>query len=214
LYEWFTDGTSYYWIDKLSQPVAVSFASQATPPIGAKTGDLWYDTSSDTLYTYVYDGTTYYWVDYSTTPSSVAGIGALIANVTVGNIIASSIQSNVAASTSITTASSVGYLGIPVNSQGSSYTLALTDQGKQIYFTASSQTVTVPPYSSVAFPVGAVATIILNNTNSMSITAGGGVTITLAGNTTAKSTWTLGSNGICTLLNVAQNVWFASGTLT
>lgn len=86
LYEWFTDGTSYYWIDLLSKPVAIDFATQSTTPIGSKSGDLWYDTSTDTLYTRVYDGSSFYWVDYSTTPSSIAGIGALISNVSVGNI--------------------------------------------------------------------------------------------------------------------------------
>jgi hypothetical protein len=87
LYEWFTDGVSYYWVDKLSQPVAISFATQATVPVGPKQGDLWYDTSTDTLYTRVYDGSSSYWVDYSTAGvSTVAGLGALISNVSVGNI--------------------------------------------------------------------------------------------------------------------------------
>jgi len=87
LYQWTTDGTSYYWVDKLSQPVAISFATQATVPVGPKQGDLWYDTSTDTLYTRVYDGSSNYWVDYSTAGvSTVAGLGALISNVSVGNI--------------------------------------------------------------------------------------------------------------------------------
>ena len=86
LYEWVSDGTSSYWVDKLSQPVAISFASQATAPIGSKQGDQWYDTSSDILYTRVYDGTTYYWVDYGTQASSIAGIGALVSNISIGNL--------------------------------------------------------------------------------------------------------------------------------
>jgi predicted acyltransferase (DUF342 family) len=73
LYEWFTDGTSSFWIDVLGKPTAINFASQSTAPIGPKTGDEWYDTSTDVLYTYIYDGVSYNWVDFSSKqPSSTA----------------------------------------------------------------------------------------------------------------------------------------------
>ena len=116
LYQWFTDGTSSYWIDKLSQPVAVSFASQSTPPIGAKLGDAWYDTSSDTLYNYIYDGSSFYWVDFSTKPSSVGGTGALLANVSVGNISAQDITANSVAVTNT-------YGGVAVNNSRGQFVL-------------------------------------------------------------------------------------------
>lgn len=86
LYKWFSDGTSYYWIDTLGTASTVTWSSQSTPPISPSRGDLWYDTSSDALYTYVFDGTSTYWVDYTSTPSSIAGIGALLSNVSVGNV--------------------------------------------------------------------------------------------------------------------------------
>lgn len=86
LYEWFTDGTNYFWIDTLGTASTVTWSSQSTPPISPSRGDLWYDTSSDALYTYVFDGTSTYWVDYTSTPSSIAGIGALLSNVSVGNV--------------------------------------------------------------------------------------------------------------------------------
>ena len=86
LYKWFSDGTSSYWIDTLGTASTVTWSSQSTQPISPSRGDLWYDTSSDALYTYVFDGTSSYWVDYTSTPSSIAGIGALLSNVSVGNV--------------------------------------------------------------------------------------------------------------------------------
>ena len=101
LYEWFTDGVSSFWVDKLSQPVAISFASQTTAPTGGKPGDYWYDTSTDTLYTYVYDGLSYNWVDFSSKqPAPVTSTSAT------------------AGTTNLSTSVS-GVLGVPYGGTGS-----------------------------------------------------------------------------------------------
>lgn len=65
---------------------------------------------------------------------------------------------------------------------GASYALALADAGTVIEFTsASAVTVTVPPNSSVAFPVGTLVELLQYGTGAVSVAAGGGVTIRSTG---------------------------------
>jgi hypothetical protein len=68
------------------------------------------------------------------------------------------------------------------NVQSSSYTCVLADAGKIVTMdNTSSATITIPPNSSVAYPVGTVISIARINSGSVALTAGGGVTLT--GNT-------------------------------
>jgi hypothetical protein len=67
---------------------------------------------------------------------------------------------------------------VAANTQTTSYTLVLADAGKLIEMNSSSSTtVTVPPNSSVAFPVGTVIEIARIGTASATLVAGSGVTI-------------------------------------
>jgi hypothetical protein len=68
------------------------------------------------------------------------------------------------------------------NVQTSSYTCVLEDAGKVVTMNnTSSATITIPPNSSVAYPIGTVISIARINTGSVALTAGAGVTLT--GNT-------------------------------
>ena len=68
------------------------------------------------------------------------------------------------------------------NVQTSSYTCVLADAGKVITMdNTGSATITIPPNSSVAFPIGTTISIARINTGSVALTAGSGVTLT--GNT-------------------------------
>jgi len=68
------------------------------------------------------------------------------------------------------------------NVQSSSYTCVLADAGKIVTMdNTSSATITIPPNSSVAYPVGTTISIARINSGSVALTAGGGVTLT--GNT-------------------------------
>jgi hypothetical protein len=68
------------------------------------------------------------------------------------------------------------------NVQSSSYTCVLADAGKVVTMdNTSSATITIPPNSSVAFPIGTIISIARINTGSVALTAGAGVTLT--GNT-------------------------------
>ena len=67
---------------------------------------------------------------------------------------------------------------LQLNSQSASYTLVLSDAGKLIQMAVSSaNTLTVPPYSSVAFPVGTQILVIQQGAGQTTITPGSGVSI-------------------------------------
>jgi hypothetical protein len=106
---------------------------------------------------------------------------------------------------------SIGYLGVPMNSQNAGYTAVLADAGKCILM-ATAGTFTIPPNSgggSVAFPVGTVLTFINNTTSStIPITTD---TMTLAG-TATTGTRTLAANGIATAVKTTSTTWIISGT--
>jgi hypothetical protein len=64
------------------------------------------------------------------------------------------------------------------NAQSASYTLVLTDAAKAIELTnAGSTTITVPPNSSVAFPVGTVIEVNRLGAGALTLGAGSGVTL-------------------------------------
>lgn len=72
------------------------------------------------------------------------------------------------------------------NAQTADYTLVLSDLGKAVDVnSATAKAVTVPPNSSVAYPVGALIEVHQVGAGAVSLTAGVGVT--LEGSTTAPS---------------------------
>jgi hypothetical protein len=115
------------------------------------------------------------------------------------------------AGTTSTTSANVGYIGMPQNLKSSSYTLVAEDQGKHIYVTAASQTITVPANSTTAFPVGTTIAIIAGPTANP-------VTIAIASDTMylggvgSTGTRTLSAYGMATLVKVAETVWFINGS--
>jgi hypothetical protein len=109
---------------------------------------------------------------------------------------------------------SVGYLGIPQNSQSADYTLVLTDSGKHIYHPGADttpRTWTIPADASVAFPLGTAVTFV-NDTSAGAITiAITSDTLVLAGAGTTGSR-TLAANGIATAVKITSTRWMISGT--
>jgi hypothetical protein len=108
-------------------------------------------------------------------------------------------------------ASSVGYTGVPQNSQSTSYTLVAADAGKSIVHPASdnnARTFTIPANGSVAFPVGTTITFInMINTVTIAITSD---TMYLAGPGTTGSR-TLAAYGIATAVKMTSTTWIISG---
>jgi len=114
--------------------------------------------------------------------------------------------------TGTTSTTQVGYLVVPQIATNLNYTLTLNDQGRHVYSTTSTgvQTITIPAYSSVQFPVGTAVTLILRGTGSLSINTSSGVTLCLAG-TDQIGNRILSSNGMATLLKVETDIWFVNG---
>jgi hypothetical protein len=107
------------------------------------------------------------------------------------------------------TTTTLGYLGVPQNSQSSGYTLALSDQGKHIYVTTTGQTITIPANGTVVFPIGSTITIIsaASVTTTVAITTD---TLILAGQGTTGSR-TIAPYGMATLIKVTSTSWYISG---
>lgn len=93
---------------------------------------------------------------------------------------------------------------------GTSYTLVLGDAGKFVTMTnASASTLTVPPNSSVAFPVGAQIAGAQLGAGQVTLTPGAGVTIN--GTPGLKIAAQYGSFG---LIKTATDTWLAVGRLS
>ena len=103
---------------------------------------------------------------------------------------------------------------VPQNAQSTNYTLQLTDAGKHIYYTQSSNTILyIPTTSNVAFANGSTIMIVSRTSSSANVTVSPntGVTMYLAGNTTSASR-NVTTYGMATLIQVDTNTWFINGT--
>lgn len=109
---------------------------------------------------------------------------------------------------------SVGYRGLPLNSQSAAYTMVLADNGKVIYHPSADTTArtwTIPANASVAFPIG--ATIMFDNDASagaitIAITTDTLVLVGAAGSTGSR---TLASGGRAVATKVTATRWRISG---
>ena len=110
--------------------------------------------------------------------------------------------------TATSTAASLGYLGIPQNSQAANYTTVIGDAGKHIYVTATS-TITIDSNANVAYPIGTTIDFIAATgaTVTIAITTD---TMYLAGTGTTGSR-TLAAFGMATAVKVTATSWFISG---
>jgi len=93
---------------------------------------------------------------------------------------------------------------------GTSYTLALTDGAKLVTLTnAAAITLTVPPNSSVAFPIGSQVLLYQGGAGQVTITPGAGVTVQSQGSKLKIN----GQYGIAGLVKVATDEWAAFGNV-
>jgi len=137
------------------------------------------------------------------------GIGG---NLYVGGIVtATTFVGSANPGTTSTTASALGYLGMPQLSTASNYTLVAGDQGRHIYITATGQVITIPANTAVAFPIGSTVAFIAGpsaTTVSIGITTD---TMYLGGSGTT-GTRTLAAYGMATAVKVAATTWFINGS--
>ena len=91
------------------------------------------------------------------------------------------------------------------------YTFAIADHGKLVTSSnGSAQTLTVPPNSSVAYPIGADITVMQLGSGQVTIAAGSGVTL-YAADSELK---TRVQYSAATLTKVASDSWLVAGDLT
>ena len=106
----------------------------------------------------------------------------------------------------------IGYRDVPQVAFTGDATLAAADAGKHFYSTLSTaNTLTIANNAVVSWPVGTAITIVNRGTGNITVAQGSGVSLYLAGNSTAASR-TVTTYGMATLLNVAANVWMINGT--
>lgn len=101
---------------------------------------------------------------------------------------------------------------LQVNTQtGTSYTLVLADAGKLVEMNnGSANTLTVPPNSSVAFPVGTQVLVTQLGAGATTIVAGSGVTLRSKDSNLIVNGAYVG----VTLINRATDDWYVLGDLT
>ena len=100
---------------------------------------------------------------------------------------------------------------IAINAQtGTTYTTVLADAGKLVSITnAASQTVTIPPNSSVAYGVGDQINILALSTATTTIAAGAGVTL----NSNGAKLVLNGQFALATCLKTDTNTWVVVGNV-
>ena len=103
---------------------------------------------------------------------------------------------------------------VAVNAQTASYTFVLGDGNNTLVTlsNASANTVTIPPNSSVAFPVGTVLNFAQTGAGATTITQGSGVTITSIG-ATATAPKTRVQYSACSAIQTSANNWLVIGDL-
>ena len=103
---------------------------------------------------------------------------------------------------------------VAVNAQTASYTFVLADGNNTLVTlaNASANTLTIPPNSSVAFPVGTVLNFAQTGAGATTITQGSGVTITSIG-ATASAPKTRVQYSAGSAIQTAANAWLVIGDL-
>jgi hypothetical protein len=135
------------------------------------------------------------------------------ANVTAESAFARANLANILAQAAFTQANTAAQT-VPQNAQTTNYTLQLSDAGKHIYYTQSSNVILyIPTTSNVAFSNGTTIMVVSRTSSSANVTVSPntGVSMFLAGNTTSASR-NVTTHGVVTLINVAANTWFISGS--
>ena len=94
-----------------------------------------------------------------------------------------------------------------VNAQtGTSYTLVLTDAGKQVTMTnAAASTLTIPLNASVAFDVGVRIQVIQLGAGAVTLTPFAGVTLT-----SLSTSFAMAQYQVATLIKTATDTWVAN----
>ena len=152
-----------------------------------------------------------------------ANVANLIANTAAANIATlfgiettqnTWISSNAAFTQSAFNTANNASNGRTQNAESTNYILQLSDAGKYIYYTQSSNVILyIPTTSNVAFSNGTTIMIVSQNTAvsaNITVSPNTGVSLYNAGNTISGS-HNVTPYGVATLMMVKSNTWFISG---
>jgi hypothetical protein len=99
---------------------------------------------------------------------------------------------------------------ISTSAQTASYTLVLADKAKIVEMSVgSANNLTVPPNSSVAFPVGSQINILQTGTGQTTVVAGAGVTVNATPGLKLRAQWSY-----ATLIKRATDTWVLVGDIS
>jgi len=137
-----------------------------------------------------------------------ANAAFLVANTTSNTATAAFVEANAAFA-----AANAAATLIPQNPESNNYVLQLSDAGKHIYYTNSSNVnLYIPTTSNVAFSNGSTIMIVSHTTTgNVTVTPNTGVSLFAAGNSTSGS-HNVTSYGVVTLMTTAANTWYIYGT--
>jgi cytoskeletal protein CcmA (bactofilin family) len=218
LYTYTYDGVNYVWVDEDSATVNV--ATGVTTYTGNNTtvvsGTLYINNAATTVggNLNVSGNITTTGANIIATSGNIGFVNALFSgnNTVSGNLnITGNVVGNISngiVTTVANSAASFGYLGVPQNTQTSSYTVVATDAGKQVYLSANAN-VTIPSNASLPFPIGTILTVITGQNITANILTGGD-TFIYAGSA-ATGTRTMVGNSIASCFKTASTSWLITG---
>jgi hypothetical protein len=189
----------------LATPSSANLVAAITDETGS--GALLFGTSPAITTSITTASTTFALINTTATTVNFAGAATTALNIGASN---APITGFAATATTSSTASSLGYLGIPQSATATTATLAIGDAGKHIYVTTNGQTITIPANASVAYPIGTTIGFIAGasaTTVTIAITSD---TMYLGGTGTTGSR-TLAAHGMATAVKVASTTWYISG---
>jgi len=148
-----------------------------------------------------------------TVPATPANSIAL-AKVAVGANVTSIVNANITDLRVAVTSNILSAVNLGVNAQtGTTYTTVLSDNGSVVTLAnASAVGVTIPPYSSVAYPIGAQISLTQYGAGQVTISGGSGVTINSTG-ATATAPKLRVQYSTATAIQTSTNTWLVVGDI-
>jgi hypothetical protein len=172
--------------------------------------DAYYTGSTNNVVINVVTGTP---ASSPTVPATPANSIAL-AKVAVGANVTSIVNANITDLRVAVTSNILSAVNLGVNAQtGTTYTTVLSDNGSVVTLAnASSIAVTIPAYSSVAYPIGAQITLTQYGAGQVTISGGSGVTINSTG-ATATAPKLRVQYSTATAIQTSTNTWLVVGDI-
>ena len=172
--------------------------------------DSYYTGSTNNVVINVVTGTA---ASSPTVPSTPANSIAL-AKVAVAANATSIVNANITDLRAAVTSNVLSAINIAVNAQtGTTYTTVLSDNGSLVTLAnASAIGVTIPPYSSVAYPIGAQISLTQYGAGQVTISGGAGVTIVSTG-ATPSTPLLRAQYATATAIQTSTNTWLVTGDI-